>query len=160
MEGQVLLLEIPYEGGVRMPGYLYLPPETKRVPGKIPVLLNLGGADSTKEELRYSFRDAGPELGCAVLIFDGPGQGYVLRKNKIPLRPDFEVVMGKALDHLTDLAKAYPDLQLDMNRIVVAGASMGAHYALRASTDLRIKAGVSVHLFFSLWEVALTRMPH
>jgi Esterase FrsA-like len=160
MEGQVLCLEIPYEGGVSLPGYLYLPPEAKRVPGKIPVLLNLGGADSTKEELHYLFGDAGPELGYAVLIFDGPGQGYVLRKNKIPLRPDFEVVTGKVLDHLTDLAKAYPDLQLDMNRIAVAGASMGAYYALRASTDPRIKACISVDPFYSLWEVALTRMPH
>jgi alpha-beta hydrolase superfamily lysophospholipase len=120
------------------------------VPGKIPVLLNLVGVYSTKEELHYSFGDAVPELGYAVLIFDGPGQGYVLRKNKIPLRSDFEVVTGKALNHLADLAKAYPDLQLDVNRIVVAGASVGAYYVLRASTDLRIKGCISVGLFDTL----------
>jgi hypothetical protein len=95
MEGQVLLLEIPYDGGIDLSGYLYLPPEAKRVPGKIPVLLNLGGADSKKEELHYLFGDAGPELRYAVLIFDGIGLEYVLRKNKIPLRPEFEVVRGK-----------------------------------------------------------------
>ncbi|KAF8860419.1 alpha/beta-hydrolase [Acephala macrosclerotiorum] len=161
MEGSVLKVEIPYEKGIDLPGYLYLPPPEKCLSGgrKAPVLVKLCGADSTKEEMNFMFGDAGPQMGFAVLIFEGPGQGYVLKKKQVPLRPDFEVCTSKALDHLQVLLQKDPSLGLDLDRIAVVGASMGAYYALRASTDSRIKACISIDPFFSLWEVAQTRMP-
>ncbi|KAL9118800.1 MAG: hypothetical protein Q9187_004644 [Circinaria calcarea] len=159
MEGKVLVLEIPYQGGITLPGYLYLPPPAKRVRGKIPVIVNCGGADSTQEELYFMYGVSGTELGYAVLTFEGPGQGLVLKRDKVTMRPDYEVVTGRVLDHLFHLATVYPDLELDLDRIAVAGASMGAYYALRAATDPRIKACVAVDPFYSLWSLALTRLP-
>ncbi|KAI3396959.1 hypothetical protein diail_11359 [Diaporthe ilicicola] len=159
MDGEVLPVQIPYEKDVELPGYLYLPPSSSRLLGKIPVLMYLGGADSTKEELHFLFGHTGPQLGYAILCFEGPGQGLLLKKAKIPLRPDFEVCAGIALDFLGDLSKSRPELELDLERIAVAGAATGGYFALRAATDRRIKACVSIDPFFSLWELAMTRAP-
>ncbi|KAL7929275.1 alpha/beta-hydrolase [Trichoderma chlorosporum] len=159
MDGEVLLINIPYENGLSLPGYLYLPPEHARLPGKTPVLMYLGGADSTKEELHFLFGDTGPGLGYAVLCFEGPGQGLLLKKHKLPLRPDFEVCSALALDFIENLSASRPELQLDLDRIAVAGAVTGGYYALRTSTDPRIKACVSIDPFFSMWELATSRVP-
>lgn len=160
MEARVLVLEIPYEGGVSLPGYLFIPAASTRVPArKIPVVLNCGGADSTQEELYFMYGVSGVELGYAVLTFEGPGQGRVLKRDKVPMRPDYEVVTRKVLDHLAEIDSKNPDLGLDLDRIAVAGVSMGAYYALRTATDPRIKACVAVDPFYSLWALALTRMP-
>ncbi|OKL60773.1 hypothetical protein UA08_04447 [Talaromyces atroroseus] len=162
MDEKVIVLQIPLEAGTLLPGYLYLPTPDKRLKGagaKTPVLINCGGADATQEELYYLYVVNGVELGYAVLTFEGPGQGMVLRKDRIPMRPDYEIVTEKVLDHVVDIAMTYPELGLDLDRIAVAGASMGAYYSLRASIDPRVKACVAVDPFHSLWTLALTRMP-
>ncbi|WEW56051.1 hypothetical protein PRK78_001486 [Emydomyces testavorans] len=160
MDETVITLDIPYENGTALPGYLYLPAPSKRIPGqKTPILLNCGGADSTQEELYFLYGATGTDLGYAVITFEGPGQGLILKKEKITMRPDYEVVTSKVLDHVTTIATANPDYNLDLDKIAIAGASMGAYYSLRASTDPRIKACVAVDPFYSLWSLALTRMP-
>ncbi|KAH8680449.1 Alpha/Beta hydrolase protein [Ilyonectria robusta] len=159
MDGPVLLVDIPYEKGINMPAYLYLPPQEARLPGKTPLLLYFGGADSTKEELHFLFGYSGPQLGYAVLLLEGPGQGLLLKKSGLPLRPDFEVCADKVLGFLQDLATSRPELQLDMDRIAVAGAVTGGYFALRAATDARVKACVAIDPFFSMFELAMTRVP-
>ncbi|KAL6399671.1 alpha/beta hydrolase [Ilyonectria robusta] len=159
MDGPVLLVDIPYEKGINMPAYLYLPPQEARLPGKTPLLLYFGGADSTKEELHFLFGYSGPQLGYAVLLLEGPGQGLLLKKSGLPLRPDFEVCADKVLGFLQDLAASRPELQLDMDRIAVAGAVTGGYFALRAATDARVKACVAIDPFFSMFELAMTRVP-
>lgn len=102
MEGNDLKVEILYEKGIDLPGYLYLPPPEKYLSGgrKTPVLVKLCGDDSTNEEMHFMFIDAGLQMGFGVLIFEGLGSGYVLKKKQVPLRSDFEVCTSKALDHL------------------------------------------------------------
>ncbi|TPX14117.1 uncharacterized protein E0L32_000511 [Thyridium curvatum] len=159
MDGVVLLVDIPYENGISMPAYLYLPPQEARLPGKIPLLLYFGGADSTREELYFLFGYSGPHLGYAVLCLEGPGQGLLLKKSGLPLRPDFEVCADKVLAFLENLARSRPELQLDLDKIAVAGAVTGGYFALRAATDPRVKACVSIDPFFSMFELAMTRAP-
>lgn len=159
MDGPVLLVDIPYEKGINMPAYLYLPPQEARLPGKTPLLLYFGGADSTKEELHFLFGYSGPQLGYAVLLLEGPGQGLLLKKSGLPLRPDFETCADKVLGFLQDVAASRPELQLDMDRIAVAGAVTGGYFALRAATDARVKACVAIDPFFSMFELAMTRVP-
>ncbi|TDZ60832.1 Hydrolyase ccsE [Colletotrichum trifolii] len=145
-------LAIPFEGH-RLPGYLYLPPEGCRIPGrKIPVLVNFGGADSCQEELFFMLPSAGYRQGYAVLTFDGPGQGVMLRRHGLVMRPNWEVVSERVIDHLVDFAAANPGLDLDADCISVAGASMGGYYALRAAADPRVKACVSIDPFFDMWD--------
>ena len=145
MEGAVHELAIPYEEYV-LPGLLYLPPAGRRIPGreKIPILVNSGGADSCQEELFYLNPAAGPGLGYAVVTFDGPGQGIMLRRYGLEMRPDWEVVTGKVIDHLERYARDHPKLDLDLNAISVSGASMGGYYSLRAASDPRVKACVAI----------------
>jgi alpha-beta hydrolase superfamily lysophospholipase len=159
MDGAVLTVDIPYEKGVNMSAYLYLPPRGARLPGKIPLLLYFSGADSTKEELHFLFGYSGPQLGYAVLLVEGPGQGLLLKKTGVHLRPDFEVVADKVLGYLESLSQSRPELQLDLERIAVAGAVTGGYFALRASTDPRVKACVAIDPFFSMFELAMTRAP-
>jgi len=163
MENRVIVLEIPYHNGITLPAYLYLPASSRRMTDAgsqdTPVVVNCGGGDSTQEELYHIFPSAGVSLGYAVLTFDGPGQGVMARKNKTALRPDFEAVTCRVLDHLEHLAATHPDWRLDLSRIALAGASIGAYYALRSSIDPRVKACVSVDPCYGLWRVALTRMP-
>ena len=145
MEGNVHTLSIPYEE-YSLPGYLYLPPNARRIPGrpKIPILLVCGGADSCQEELYFMNPAAGPGLGYAVVTFDGPGQGLMLRKYGLEMRPDWETVTGGVIDHLYAFSKAHPELDLDTESISVSGASMGGYYALRAASDPRVRACVAI----------------
>lgn len=75
------------------------------------------------------------------------------------MRPDFEVVIAKVLDHIHQVAATHPDFWLDTNRIAAVGVSMGGYFALRSSLDPRIRACVSIDPFYGLWRLALTRMP-
>ncbi|KAL8787512.1 MAG: hypothetical protein Q9213_002170 [Squamulea squamosa] len=109
MESKVVVMDISYEDGKTLPGYLYLPPVSKR----------LRGGDETP----------------------------------------IEAVLRYILDHLSSIAQRNPDYALDLNRVAVAGVTMGGYYALRAATDSRIRVCVSVDPFHSRWTLALTRMP-
>ncbi|EAW09119.1 alpha/beta hydrolase family protein [Aspergillus clavatus NRRL 1] len=152
MKGSVHTLGIPYEE-YALPGYLYLPPPWRRIPGrKIPILVNSGGADSCQEELFYLNPAAGPGQGYAVVTFDGPGQGIMLRKYGLEMRPDWEAVTGRVIDFLEEYAAENPHLELDLNCIAVSGASMGGYYALRAAADQRVKACVSIDPFYDMWD--------
>jgi alpha-beta hydrolase superfamily lysophospholipase len=159
-----VVLDIPYEAGATLPGWLYNPVSSATTPTeKKPVLIHLGGADSTQEELYYVYAATGPELGYAVLTFDGPGQGLVLRGRsaanaRLRSRPDWENVVGHVIDHLETLAESDPELGLDLSRIAVAGASMGAYYALRAAADPRVKACVAVDPFYDMYDFAIGHM--
>jgi pimeloyl-ACP methyl ester carboxylesterase len=71
------------------------------------------------------------------------------------MRPDWEVVMGQVLDWLEEYAaglKREEGVELDLDRIAVAGASMGGYFALRAASDARIKACVSIDPFYDMWD--------
>ena len=53
----------------------------------------------------------------------------VLKQDNIPMRPNFESVMGRVLDHLTDIAHKHPDQGLDIDRVGVAVITIGGYYA-------------------------------
>ncbi|KAJ5361339.1 alpha/beta-hydrolase [Penicillium brevicompactum] len=150
MNGEVVFAEIPYEDGVTLTGWLCMPPTQAKVAGKTPVILYAGGADATKEELYFLYGHTGPQLGYTVLCLEGPGQGMLLKKSKIPLRPDFEAIADYVLNYFVDLADSRPELELDLDRIAVAGAATGGYFALRAATDARVKACVAA--FMKLWD--------
>jgi alpha-beta hydrolase superfamily lysophospholipase len=159
-------LDIPFESGITLPGYLYTPTSKSREPTtKCPVLIHLGGADSSKEELYYVYAATGPELGYAVVTLDGPGQGSVLRRQgqkanmRLTSRPDWEHVIEYVIDYLEELVAEHPDLyHLDLSRIAVAGASMGGYYALRAAADPRVAACVALDPFYDMYDFATSHM--
>jgi len=159
-------MTIPFQGereNVNLPGYLFTPPSHKRLSSgkKTPVLIVTCGADSSQEEHYFMYAAAAVQLGYAVVTFEGPGQGVVLRRQKLAFRPDWEVVVAAVLDELWAMMDARPDLRdlLDKDGVAIAGSSMGGYLALRGAADPRISACVSVDPFYSLWDFARVRVP-
>lgn len=157
LDGSVYKVDIPFEEGKFLPGRLYLPAIKDRLSEKVPLILQMGGFDSTQEEL-YTVSAAGAlPRGYAVLSFDGPGQGLPLRKNGLFFREDWEIVTSQVLDFVVaDLA---PRHGLDLERLAVIGSSLGGYFALRAAIDPRVKACISVDGPYDLFEVTKSRMP-
>ncbi|TWU72710.1 hypothetical protein ED733_004222 [Metarhizium rileyi] len=152
MDGKVHRLSIPYDEHC-LPGYLYLPSVDRKLKGsKTPVLINCGGADSCQEELYFLNPAAGPGMGYAVITFDGPGQGLMLKQYEVTMRPDWERVVAQVIDYLVGFSSQHPELDLDMARIAVSGASMGGYFALRAAAEPRVKACVSIDPFYDMWD--------
>ncbi|KAK2029015.1 alpha/beta hydrolase [Colletotrichum zoysiae] len=160
-DNPVKTLEIPYEG-TKLPGYIYLPaPITPaRSAPKVPLLLALNGLDSIQEEMYFYVASGASSRGYAVMTFDGPGQGIVLRRpGQPPMRPDWEVVASAALDHAWELVHQHPEWNIDLDRVAILGMALGAYYALRSAVDPRIKACISVDGFYDLGLQVKLRSP-
>ena len=151
LPGKVIPIKLPFDDDLALPGYLYMPQSLARLPGKIPVLVVMNGADSIQEEM-YFINALAPDAGYALLTFEGPGQGMVLRRHKRSMRADWEVVVGKVLDFLEAFASDHSDLELDLGRVALAGATMGAYFALRGAADPRVKACVAIDPFYDMWD--------
>jgi dipeptidyl aminopeptidase/acylaminoacyl peptidase len=113
-------VQIPYEG-TSLPGYLYRVDEEKYDKRSRPILIAHGGFDSTLEELYTSAAAPVLERGYNCLTFEGPGQGGVIRTQKIPFRYDWEKVISPVVDYaLTRLGDI-----VDPKRMALMGISMG-----------------------------------
>ncbi len=120
-------LEVPFEGG-RIVGNLRRPAGIPRPP----LVLLLPGLDSTKEEF-FNWENVFLARGMATLSLDGPGQGETGYHTVI--HPNYEVGPAAMLDHLAGRG------DLDLERVGVAGVSLGGYYAPRtAAFEPRIKA--------------------
>ncbi|GAB1313478.1 hypothetical protein MFIFM68171_03688 [Madurella fahalii] len=164
LDSAVKILQIPYENTM-LPGYLFLPANGSAGPSvnrmKTPLLVVTGGYDSTQEELFFGMASGARVRGYACLVFEGPGQGVVVRRKhgRAYLRPDWEVVIGAVLDHVIGLSGETPELGLDVSRIALVGASMGGYFALRGATDARVSAVISIDGFYNLGDLMTSRMP-
>lgn len=122
-------VEIPFDGST-MVGTLRLPVDAV----KPPLVLLLPGLDSTKEEFFY-WENVFLKRGLGTFSLDGPGQGECGYNSHI--RPDYEAAVSTVLDTLTKRD------DIDVNRIGLAGVSLGGYYAPRATAyEPRIKAAV------------------
>jgi pimeloyl-ACP methyl ester carboxylesterase len=132
-------IEIPYDR-TTLPGHFYRLNENSNndtaTPPPRPTLIAHGGFDSTLEEL-YTFAAAPAlERGYNCLTFEGPGQGGVIRKQKIPFRYDWEKVVTPVIDYALTR-----DRDIDPNKIALMGISMGGYLAARAAAfEHRISA--------------------
>jgi pimeloyl-ACP methyl ester carboxylesterase len=152
-------LAIPYGKGIHLPAYLYVPTQFEKSNG-IPLVINLSGGDSTQEEMFVVSACAGPPRGYAVLTFEGPGQGILLKRERLPMEPAYEKVTSTVLDFLEhNNSSDQANYGLDLNRIAVVGQSMGGYFALRAAADQRVKACIAVDPPYDMWDLALSRMP-
>ncbi|HVI46485.1 MAG TPA: alpha/beta fold hydrolase [Chitinophaga sp.] len=127
-------VSIPYEGTC-LPGYFLRAPVKHHK--KAPVIIFHSGRDAWAEDNLWIATYA-VKRGYHCLLFDGPGQGKVIRLQGIPFRPDWEHVITPVLDFLEGYR------EVDINRSVLMGFSMGGFLAPRAVTsEKRIKLCVA-----------------
>jgi hypothetical protein len=100
-----------------------------------PVVVAPCGYDSTAEAGYAATAYMALKRGYDCVVFEGPGQGGVLYDQRVPMRPDFEVVLTPVIDWLV----AQPDV--DAAKIALVGRSFGGYLAPRAaSVEHRIAA--------------------
>jgi len=121
MDGPFEEVSIPY-GDHELPGYLFLV-DNRGEPR--PTVIYTNRFDSTREEGYFVIGAAALRRGYNVLAYDGPGQGSVIREEKLPFRPDWEAVLGSVID----FALTRPEV--DKNKIVQFGYSLGGYLVAR-----------------------------
>lgn len=144
-------VEIPYEG-TTLPGYFYKVDNDSKSPR--PSLIAHGGFDSTLEELYTSAAAPALERGYNCLTFEGPGQGGLIRKQKIPFRYDWEKVVTPVVDY------ALTKPEVDPKRLALMGISMGGYLAARASSfEHRIVACILNNGVFDGYDAIASTFP-
>lgn len=117
-------VSIPF-GDTPMPAYLV--PAVAHEEEVRPLLILNNGYDATITDMFFASGVAAINRGYHVLMFDGPGQGEMLYRHGIPLRPDWEVVIRAVVD----FAEKVPIV--DEERIALSGWSLGGYLAPRAA---------------------------
>ncbi|WP_240139876.1 alpha/beta hydrolase family protein [Streptomyces sp. MUM 178J] len=128
-------VRIPYEN-TSLPGHFYRADDSG-VPR--PTIIHHGGIDSTLEEGYFFIAAAAMARGYHCLCFEGPGQGSVLRDQGLTFRPDWEEVVGPAVDYALTLPG------VDASRLALVGTSLGGLLCLRAAAFEHRLAGCVAH---------------
>jgi pimeloyl-ACP methyl ester carboxylesterase len=165
-------IDIPYEEGVMLPGYFYhiskrnisdnstdIGAKNKDFKKKSsrPTIIVHGGFDSTLEELYSAAAAPALERGYNCLTFEGPGQGGVIRKQKIPFRHDWEKVVSPVIDYALDMKTEFG---IDIERIALMGISMGGYLAARAAAfDDRISACILYNGVYDGYDAITSTFP-
>jgi alpha-beta hydrolase superfamily lysophospholipase len=146
----VIPIRIPYEK-TTLPGY-FVKGKTHH---KKPLLLIIHtGFDGTGEELYFEVAHFAAKRGYNCLIFEGPGQGAVIRLQNIPFRYDWEKVVTPVVDY------AITRNDVDSNKMALIGISMGGYLAPRAvAFEHRIKACIADGGIFDFSEDRYKSMP-
>ncbi|WP_165977268.1 alpha/beta hydrolase [Nonomuraea diastatica] len=116
------------------------------------VLVVHGGFDSTPEELYFVIGAGALERGFHVLLYEGPGQGNLLREFGMPFTPDWERPAATAIDSL--------GRHCDPGAIIGVGLSFGGHLLARAvSKERRYDAIVLFDYFPGMLRAFTHKMP-
>lgn len=118
----VEFVRIPFEG-TTLPGYLCRVDDSGK---KSPLLIVHSGFDGTAEEIYFEIGKLAVEHGFNCLLFEGPGQGEVIRRQQIVFRPNWETVVTPVLDYALQLPETDPE------NIGLVGISFGGYLAPRA----------------------------
>jgi pimeloyl-ACP methyl ester carboxylesterase len=144
------VVEIPFEQ-TTLPGY-FLRPVDDATPR--PTLIFHGGFDSIVEELYFAGAAAALRHGYNCLIFDGPGQGRVIREQGIPFRPNWETVVLPVVDY----ALTRPDVNAGC--LVLMGMSLGGYLAARAAAfEPRLHALILFNGVYDVYGNVLADVP-
>lgn len=130
----IIGVRMPFENTF-LPGYLCFAAKDNV---RRPLLLIQTGFDGTAEELYYQIAQAALLRGYNCLLFEGPGQGEVIREQRIPFRNNWETVITRVVDYIHQLKN------VDMDRIALIGISFGGYLVPRAlAFEQRIKVGIA-----------------
>jgi alpha-beta hydrolase superfamily lysophospholipase len=140
--GVVRESEVPYEGG-HLPAWQF-PAADDRAKGTVVVH---GGFDSYGEELYPLVRHIA-RSGYETILFEGPGQGGVMRRQGIPFTTEWERPVAAVLDHF------------GLEDVTLLGISLGGYLAPRAAAFLpRIRRVIAFDVCWDLFEAGLSTRP-
>lgn len=138
-------IAVPYEGASLRALYIAGPQGAERRP----LIVLVGGFDSSLEELYLVLGRAAGDRGYAVLIYEGPGQGQALRDG-LRFTHQWERPTAAVLD-------AFLARHAEPSKMVIIGMSMGGYFAPRAAAfDERFDGVVA---FDACYDVAETTQP-
>ncbi|MEO3805668.1 hypothetical protein [Nonomuraea sp. B1E8] len=116
------------------------------------VLVVHGGFDSTPEELYFVVGAGALERGFHVLLYEGPGQGNLLREFGMPFTSQWERPAATAIDSLWR--------HCDPGAIIGVGVSFGGHLLARAAAmEKRYDAIVLLDYFPGMLRAFAHKMP-
>lgn len=128
-------VRIPYQD-TTLPAYLI--PAVGHAHDVRPLIIFTNGYDATITDMYFASAVAAARRGYHCLLFDGPGQGEMLYRHKVPMRPDWEHVITPVVDW------AVQQPTVDTARIVLSGWSLGGYLAPRgASGEHRLAAVIA-----------------
>lgn len=129
------VVTIPFED-TTLPGYFF---QVDHSGSPRPTIILQGGYDSTGEEQYFEVVPAALARGYNCLVFEGPGQGHVIRHQNLPFRPDWENVVTPVVDY------ALGRKEIDPARLALMGVSLGGLLAPRAAAfEHRLAACIAV----------------
>ena len=138
-------LAVPYEGDVTLPVFHVLPADAAakgaaKAAAKGTILLH-GGNDSYMEEF-LPFALYLREHGYEVFLYEGPGQGSVIRDQGCPFTWQWE----KTSRAITE--------RFDLTDVTIIGISLGGYFAPRAAAfDKRISRVVGWSIYPGTWDL-------
>jgi alpha-beta hydrolase superfamily lysophospholipase len=149
-EGLIDYLRIPFEEG-SLPAYFC---RVDRSGQKRPLLIIHTGLDGTAEDLYFIIVPFALERGYNCLVFEGPGQGEMIRVDKQPFRPDWETVVTPVVDFALELSET------DSERIGLLGYSMGGYLAPRAMAfEPRVACCVVDSGVYTVFDGVMSKFP-
>jgi pimeloyl-ACP methyl ester carboxylesterase len=141
--GAVQEAEVPYGTG-HLPALRLPAPEGVQRKG---IIVIHGGFDSFAQEL-YPLTRAISQAGYEAILFEGPGQGAVIRKQGIPFTTEWEKPVAAVLDHF------------ELDDVTLLGLSLGGYLAPRAAAYLtRIKRVIAFDVCWDMFEAGLSTRP-
>jgi alpha-beta hydrolase superfamily lysophospholipase len=141
-------VDVPF-AGARLPAYLFRAGPAR---GR-PLLIATNGYDATIYDMYFAQVVPALRRGYDCLVFDGPGQGAVLYEQQVPIRPDWEAVVGAVVDAVLERDG------VDHERLVLSGWSLGGHLALRAASgEHRLAACVADPGLYGIGELMAGRL--
>lgn len=142
-------IAVPFDG-IALNAVFFPGPAPKS--GK-PLIVVVGGFDSTLEELYFQLGRSANERGYSVLAYEGPGQGAVLRKQGAPFVAEWERPNSAILN-------AFLANHDKPAHIVILGVSMGGYFAPRAASfDERIDGVITYDVFFDPYAISTAMLP-
>jgi pimeloyl-ACP methyl ester carboxylesterase len=112
------------------------------------------GFDGTAEEIYFKIAQDAVARGYNCLVFEGPGQGEVIRAQGIPFRHNWETVITPVVSYAINLK------EVDKDRIALMGISMGGYLVPRAlAYEHRVKLGIANGGIFDFHEACMEGAP-
>jgi len=150
LDYDIVRVEIPFEA-TTLPAYVVKRPG---LVGRRPTLVCHSGFDGTKEEIAIFPGMAAAERGYVVIVFEGPGQGEVVREKRLMFRPDWQNVVSPIIDY------AISRDDVDASKIALMGISLGGVLApIAAAHEHRLRALICNGGLYSFHEIVRARYP-